>query len=54
MMFLLMVSTLLSVETQTMSIDSLSEVKQKHDPKLTSLIAPMILIGTGIVGLHSH
>lgn len=32
MMFLLMVSTLLSVETQTMSIDSLSEVKQNHNP----------------------
>lgn len=54
MMFLLMVSTLLSVEAQTMSIDSLSEVKQNHNPKLTSLIAPTILIGTGIVGLHSH
>lgn len=54
MMFLLMVSTLLSVETQTRSIDSLSEVKQNHNPKLTSLIAPTILIGTGIVGLHSH
>mgnify|MGYP000032609853 FL=1 len=44
MMFLLMVSTLLSVEVQTMSIDSLSEVKQNHNPKLTSLIAPTILI----------
>ena len=51
-MFLLMVSTLLSVEVQTMSIDSLSEVKQNHNPKPTSLIAPTILIG--IVGLHSH
>jgi hypothetical protein len=39
-----MVSTLLSVEVQTMSIDSLSEVKQNHNPKLTSLIAPTILI----------
>lgn len=54
MMFLLMVSALLSVEAQTMSIDSLSEVKQNHTPKLTSLIAPTILIGTGIVGLHNH
>ena len=53
-MLVLMVCVSLSMDAQTMSQDSLTEIQQNHNPQLTSLIAPTALIGTGIVELHSH
>jgi membrane-associated phospholipid phosphatase len=53
-MLILMVGVSLAMGAQTMSQDSLVEIQKNHNPKLTSLIAPTVLVGIGVVGIHSH